>query len=977
MEELFSEIREQCSKEVWSKGVQLARWDAVTGDEKSNGEIHLRVLDRDRGISAQVQLFEDDLDWHSDCHCKDDPCFHVAAAVIALKRAQEQGKELPRSKIASAHVGYRFIRQERSLFFKRVLVTGEQEEDLQGALSSYTTGRVNGSQVSATKEDMAIEQALGYERRGLLSSDTMLKLLKLLPDIADIQLDGQAIAVQKNPLSLVVSIQDEGPGIAVRGRIDPRIEESFINGVVRSRDGLHPSPPLVLERPLKEMLQQGRLFGRQELAEFVSLILPKLKAAELELKIQSRNLPSLSQDHSIELELQLEAHGNVLKVIPCISYGSPPIAKLSADGFQLFGREAPRRDPDEERRLKDQLWRDLRLEFERVQYFHGSEAVDFVRSIQSWSGYVSGNGTAAFRCLPPIQPHCDIQAEADQIKFQLDFSTEDPLNSESQLRAEPQAVLTAWQQGEAYVPLFDGGWAPLPTDWLKRYGPQIQALLEAKGEDDSLSKAHLPSLSLLADELGIPLDAQMQQLRQQMETFEGLPALQLPQPFNATLRDYQVKGVRWLSFLKQQGLGGLLADDMGLGKTVQAITILEKASLIVAPTSVLPNWQKELQRFRPNLKVSLYHGNQRQWDPNCDVVLTSYGLLRQDQEILQKKKWRVVVLDEAQWIKNPDSQVSRAAFSLIADFRLTLSGTPVENRLEDLWSLFQFLNPGLLGSRQYFRDEYVKPILDGQMAPQVRLQQKLKPFLLRRLKKEVAPELPPRIEKVLYTELAPQEREAYDSIVAATRKEVVQKLSSGGNVLEVLEVLLRMRQACCHLGLLPGHQQEKHSSKLELLLEQLQIALEEGHKALIFSQWTSFLDLISQALQEAKIEHLRLDGSTRNRGEVVQSFQNESGPPVLIMSLKAGGVGLNLSRADHVFIMDPWWNPAVEDQAADRAHRIGQENPVIIHPIVAMQSVEERILELQQRKRALADAAVGTGSQALELTKDDLLALFD
>ena len=313
-----------------------------------------------------------------------------------------------------------------------------------------------------------------------------------------------------------------------------------------------------------------------------------------------------------------------------------------------------------------------------------------------------------------------------------------------------------------------------------------------------------------------------------------------------------------------------------------------------------------------------------------------------DIEELKARHFKVLVLDEAQWIKNPDSKVTRAAYELNADFRLALSGTPVENSLEDLWSQFQFLNPGLLGQRQYFKDQYIKPILDNVPGAAASLQQKIKPFLLRRLKKEVAKELPPKTEKILYAELSEEERNLYASIMAASQKEVIEKVQQGASVFEALEALLRMRQACCHPSLIPG-QQAFGSAKLDLLMKSLGTAIAEGHKALVFSQWTSFLDLMEPEFDKKGISYLRLDGSTRDRAGVVDSFQSSDGPSVLIMSLKAGGVGLNLSRADHVFIMDPWWNPAVEDQAADRAHRIGQENPVMVHPIVALDTVEEKI----------------------------------
>jgi SNF2 family DNA or RNA helicase len=298
----------------------------------------------------------------------------------------------------------------------------------------------------------------------------------------------------------------------------------------------------------------------------------------------------------------------------------------------------------------------------------------------------------------------------------------------------------------------------------------------------------------------------------------------------------------------------------------------------------------------------------------------------------------------------------------------------VENRLDDLWSLFAFLNPGLLGGRKDFRERFSRPIEDGQEAVADRLRLIIKPFILRRLKRDVAPELPPRIEKVLYAELWPEERQLYTALQAATRRDVVEKLQAGGSVIEALEALLRMRQACCHPALLP-QQSAPHSSKLTVLMESLEVALAEGHKALVFSQWTSLLDLLEPILETAGMRYLRLDGSTSDRQAVVDAFQNPDGPPILIMSLKAGGVGLNLTQADHVFILDPWWNPAAQDQAADRAHRIGQDRTVMIHPIVALDSVEEKILELQAAKRALAAAAVGEGAAIPSLTRNELLEL--
>jgi SNF2 family DNA or RNA helicase len=374
--------------------------------------------------------------------------------------------------------------------------------------------------------------------------------------------------------------------------------------------------------------------------------------------------------------------------------------------------------------------------------------------------------------------------------------------------------------------------------------------------------------------------------------------------------------------------------------------------------------------------VASYHGPDRALDRNADVTLTTYAILRLDVELLAKEPWDIAVLDEAQAIKNPTSQTARAAFELGAGFRVALSGTPVENRLEELWSVMHFANPGLLGGRSGFDERYASPIAAGDRDAAARLRSKIRPFVLRRTKGDVLPDLPPRMDHVLHVALDDEERAVYDAVRVATKKDVAEKLLQGGGVLAALEALLRLRQAACHSQLVPG-QSADSSSKIERLLESLEEAAADGHKALVFSQWTSFLDLVEPHLDAAGIRKTRLDGSTRDRGAVVSEFQSEGGPPVMLVSLKAGGTGLNLNAADHVFLLDPWWNPAVEEQAAGRAHRIGQERPVMVHRLVAKDTVEERILALQEKKRNLADVALGDADHAGGITKAELLALLD
>jgi SNF2 family DNA or RNA helicase len=381
-----------------------------------------------------------------------------------------------------------------------------------------------------------------------------------------------------------------------------------------------------------------------------------------------------------------------------------------------------------------------------------------------------------------------------------------------------------------------------------------------------------------------------------------------------------------------------------------------------------------MQRFRPGLRYTVYHGPQRQLDATADVTLTTYAILRLDVDTLSHQAWETVVLDEAQMIKNPDSQVAQAAHRLPAEFRMTLSGTPVENRLDELWSQFHFLNRGLLGGRSDFQDRYVKAIANHQPGAAERLRDRIRPFVLRRRKQEVATELPPRTDVVLRCLLSDDERRVYSAIHAATREDVVKRLAAGGSVMEALEALLRLRQAACHPGLIPGHEAPS-SAKVDLLLETLDQVIADGHKALVFSQWTSLLDRIEPHLRHIDLPFVRLDGATRDRAGVVHRFQDETGPPVMLLSLRAGGIGLNLTAADHIFLLDPWWNPAVEDQAADRAHRIGQTRPVLVTRLIAQDTVEERIIELQQHKRLMAGAVLDDADQGAALTRDDLLAL--
>jgi SNF2 family DNA or RNA helicase len=617
----------------------------------------------------------------------------------------------------------------------------------------------------------------------------------------------------------------------------------------------------------------------------------------------------------------------------------------------------------------------------------GEEAIAFVARLGTFRGEVRGSAHQAFFRAAELVPRLRLRGD----DFSLDFSSGGEAAERGHVGGTAQpiggaaAVLRAWREGESLVPLVGGGFAPLPKEWLAKHGQRVADLLAAKGEAATLPRAALPDLGRLAAELGEPPPPGLEKLRALLGDSTGLGEPALPEDLTATLRPYQRTGVAWLQLLRRAELGALLADDMGLGKTLQALCAIpsgvaaEGGALVVAPTSVLHNWMAELARFRPGLRASLYHGPKRRFDARADVTVTSYALLRLEAERFTARRWAVAILDEAQNVKNPESQVARAAHRLDARFRVALTGTPVENRLDELWSELRFATPGLLGSESDFAERTARPLAAG--GPEGadaagRLRERIRPFVLRRKKRDVAPELPPRTDLVLTVELDESERAVYDAVRAAARQEAVSALARGGNVLAALEALLRLRQAACHAALVPGQRAER-SSKLDLLLEELETVVADGHKALVFSQWTSLLDLAEPELARAEIPHLRLDGSTRDRGAVVSAFQDEAGPPVLLVSLRAGGTGLNLTAADHVFLLDPWWNPAVEDQAADRAHRIGQERPVLVYRLVAKDTVEEGILALQERKRTLGELVVGEADGAAGLSREELAGLLE
>jgi superfamily II DNA or RNA helicase len=487
----------------------------------------------------------------------------------------------------------------------------------------------------------------------------------------------------------------------------------------------------------------------------------------------------------------------------------------------------------------------------------------------------------------------------------------------------------------------------------------------------------------------------LRELGRRLRNTGGIPRAQVPADFCATLRPYQTQGVDWLQFLRAADLGGILADDMGLGKTVQTLAHLaiEKAdgrldrpSLVVCPTSLVANWKMEAARFAPALSVLALHGPERKQRfgdiADHDLVITTYPLLARDHETLSARSWHLVVLDEAQVIKNPDAITARLATRLEARQRLCLSGTPLENHLGELWSLFAFLAPGFLGDRESFRRRFRTPIEKrGDVERRALLARRVRPFILRRTKEEVVADLPPKTDIVERVEMEAAQRAVYDAIRLAMHSKVRQAIAEKGlarSSIIILDALLKLRQACCDPRLLrfsPGAA-KAGSAKFDRLMEMIPELLAEKRRLLVFSQFTSMLALIEQTLDERGISRVVLTGDTRDRETPIRLFQSGE-VPLFLVSLKAGGTGLNLTAADTVILYDPWWNPAVEDQASGRAHRIGQDKAVFVHRLVMLGTVEEKMEELKTRKRELVAGILDAERGAtLALTEDDIEALF-
>jgi non-specific serine/threonine protein kinase len=549
----------------------------------------------------------------------------------------------------------------------------------------------------------------------------------------------------------------------------------------------------------------------------------------------------------------------------------------------------------------------------------------------------------------------------------------------------------ALQKEKRFVRLRDGSIARLPEKLIQKF----QYLIEFGQTSDNKIRFrdhHLSFVDKLLDEADKrEVDEFSQQKLVKLEEFTKIKTYKIPKNLKGELRDYQRAGYNWLNFLNEFSFGGCLADDMGLGKTVQTLAFIQNEinikngpNLIVSPTSVLFNWQREIEKFTPDIEYVLHYGTKRSRDVrslrNKSLILTTYGHLRRDVNFLKDIDFHYVILDESQNIKNPQSETAQASLNLSSKNRLALTGTPVENNTMDLWSQFSFLSPGLLGSQSFFKETFMRPIEKGQDVQAVSTLKKLiYPFILRRTKDEVAKELPPKVENVIYSPMSEAQLKIYEQVRETYRNSIIQDIESKGlgkSTMRVLEGLTKLRQVACHPNLVDGSFDDE-AGKFEALKLMIDDITSEDHKVLVFSQFVRMLTIMREHLEEQAIDYSYLDGSTKDREGAVNKFQNDEHVKIFLISLKAGGIGLNLTAADYVIHYDPWWNPAVEMQASDRAHRIGQTKKVFTYKLIAKDSVEEKILQLQGQKTELVKKLITTESGFYKsLNKTDIISLF-
>jgi len=973
LRELSSALRKAAPAAAWRVGERAAEAEKVSliSTDTSTGE-YLFAVAIGRGQANEVYLWPADVEWECDCDSNASACAHVVAALCGMRSGLSKLREAQ----APPHLVMQLYRQGRWLDLRLAVRRGEDLEACSGPLPS---------DILISEELRRLQRIQGDASGKRIASRHYRALLSALLAAVEVTLEDQLVQVSKVPLDRIAVIDRVGPSFRLRLLSPESVEEEFEGepDLVLADGTLRPLGTGRLSELQLHQLREPLLFHAHELPRLTAEWIPALERA---VQVIRRDGVPDTQEGGLESIVEFQPRAGLLEVSARIVYGNPAVAEVRGDELLPLGgvRALPPRDRTGELRLHNQLREELAMRAGQRLRLEPADAARFVRDrLPAFSGRIHGKEHAQHYRVSttPLRPKVHWEEGSLSLSF---------VGGEH--NARPREVIDAWNRGETLVSLGDQGFASLPKDWLGEHAHLVSMLVGDESENNS---THLAPLAAdLFESVQERLPPGLEQLANKLRDEGNIPQLDPPSGLLAALRPYQLRGWSWLRFLSEHAMGAVLADDMGLGKTVQTLAALVAdrpagPALVVAPTSVLRNWEAEAKRFTPELRVAVFHGQKRTKRleqlraGKLDLLITSYAIVRRDIEVLTDVSFRTVVVDEAQAIKNAQSMTSRAVRRLRAHHRIALTGTPIENRLTEIWSLMEFLNPGLFGSRKAFEERLAGPAAQGNQHAIHAIRTRIRPFVLRRLKQDVASDLPARSETVIHCPLSDEQRSGYKAVRHAAMVGLEQPESTttgtkpGNRRMQVLAALTRLRQVACHPGMLPGGSAEAASGKLDRLMELLPRLIESGHKALVFSQWTSLLDLVEPRLEAAELPFVRLDGSTKNRAAVVDQFQNDEGTGIFLISLKAGGTGLNLTAADHVFHLDPWWNPAVEQQATDRAHRIGQTRPVFSWKLVSEGTVEERIIVLQERKKALADAVLGGGDIAQAVSINELEELLD